>query len=280
LADGFFIVAGDIEIQASQYALISAPGVLRIHVASDGDSEYIAPHGETLRSEGPSASVVIEPASQPAAQAVFAGYNRFVDVFIHREMLKLLYAGGEHELPPVLRAFLNGDLERTAARALPLGAALLRCLDDVHGCGIEGLRRRLFLQSKAVEILCHACEALERDELLASPEASAVTARSVLKAQRLLMENFVTPPSLESLAHEVGLSRSGLCAGFRQILGQSVFDYIQDLRMQQALALLNERTVSITQIAFAVGYNHVSSFSVAVQRRFGATPSELRRRNP
>jgi AraC-like DNA-binding protein len=61
-------------------------------------------------------------------------------------------------------------------------------------------------------------------------------------------------------------------------MGQTVFDYIADLRMQHALAMLSQRTPSITQIAYAVGYNHSSSFSVAVQRRFGITPSELRRR--
>src|SRR5690606_16075316 len=88
----------------------------------------------------------------------------------------------------------------------------------------------------------------------------------------------VNPPSLEALAREVGLSRSALCTGFRQILGQSVFDHIQELRMQQALALLNERGTSITQIAYAVGYKSAASFSVAVQRHFGATPTELRRR--
>jgi AraC-like DNA-binding protein len=48
--------------------------------------------------------------------------------------------------------------------------------------------------------------------------------------------------------------------------------------MQQALELLNERDASITQIAYAVGYNRASSFTVAVQRHFGTTPSELRRR--
>lgn len=81
------------------------------------------------------------------------------------------------------------------------------------------------------------------------------------------------------LARRVGLSRSALCSGFRQILGQSVFDYVHGLRMQQALELLNERDASITQIAYAVGYNRASSFTVAVQRHFGATPSELRRRS-
>jgi AraC-like DNA-binding protein len=42
--------------------------------------------------------------------------------------------------------------------------------------------------------------------------------------------------------------------------------------------MLSERKASITQIAHEVGYSHISSFSLAVQRRFGTSPSELRRR--
>jgi AraC-like DNA-binding protein len=61
------------------------------------------------------------------------------------------------------------------------------------------------------------------------------------------------------------------------VFGQTVYEYINDLRMQRALSMLTQRNASITQIAYDVGFNHPSSFSVAVQRRFGTTPSELRR---
>jgi AraC family transcriptional activator of pyochelin receptor len=99
----------------------------------------------------------------------------------------------------------------------------------------------------------------------------------VFRAQQILKDRFVSPPSLDDLARQVGISRSGLCAGFRQILGKTVFGYIQDLRMEHALILLSETQDSMTDIAHAVGYNHLSNFTVAVQRRYGMTPSELRR---
>lgn len=155
---------------------------------------------------------------------------------------------------------------------------MLRCLEDVQTCPLDGRRRRIFLQSKALEIVCQALEAFDQSECFRSPETTKLTARCVVKAQRFLEANYVTPPSLEELAAEVELSLGALCIGFRQILGQSVFDYIQDLRMQRALALLSEGDDPITQIAYAAGYNRSSSFSVAVHRHFGTTPSKLRRR--
>ncbi len=278
LADGFLVTFGDMEVDTPQLVHMSFPDTLRIYMTSNGDFEYGSPQGNTISLDAPNIAILIQPAGAPETEARVAGRTRFACVFIHRESLKALYAGGEHELPAVLQSFLDGSLQQSVAHTLPLGTALLRCLEDVHASALEGFQRRLFLQSKAVEILCQAIEALEHSESFGSPDTTRLTARGVMKAQRLLMENFVTPPSLEDLALEVGLSRSSLCAGFRQIVGQSVFDYTQDLRMQHALVMLNERNISISQIAYAVGYNRASSFSVAVQRHFGATPSELRRR--
>jgi AraC-like DNA-binding protein len=279
LSDGLFIAFGDVELDRPRSLYLSFPDALQVYVASNGDGEYVFPDGAKLSLEAPSAAIVIQPAGESAAEATFAGCRRYMGVSIHREALKNLYAGDERELPDLLQAFLDGVLTRTVGRALPLGSTMLRCLEDVHTCQLEGRRRRLFLQSKAVEILCEAMEALEHAEGFGSVETTMLTVRSVVKAQRLLANNFVTPPSLEDLALEVGLSRSCLCAGFRQILGQSVFDYILELRMRQALTMLNGRSASISQIAHAVGYNRASSFSVAVQRHFGVTPTELRRRS-
>lgn len=278
ISDGFFIHICDITHVAPHAMSISAPNMLRVRIASDGDGEYAPVCGDRLDIKGPGAAIIIESSDQPPAEAVLAGHNHMAQVYIHRDALKNLFAGGEQELPAVIQAFMAGTLQHTVAQRLPFGPGLLRCLEDLHSCALEGLSRRLFLRSKAVEMLCLCFEALALEDGFGSSEATSVTTRGVLKAQQLLMENFVAPPSLDDLAHEVGLSRSGLCAGFRQIIGQTVFDYIADLRMQHALAMLNQRDASITQIAYAVGFNHPSSFSVAVQRRFGTTPSELRRR--
>lgn len=278
LADGFYVHFSDVTHTRLYPLAVSAPNMLRVCIASDIDVEYVAARGDQLDMTGPSAAIIIEPSGVPPAEAVFAGHARTANVYVHRSTLKRLYAQREDELPAVLRAFVAGRLHHTVAQRLPLGPGLLRCLEDLHGCDLDGHGRRLFIRSKAIEILCRAFKALAEDDGLGSPEASTPTTRGVLKAQRVLMERFVTPPSLEELAQAVGLSRSSLCAGFRQIVGQTVFDYIADLRMQHALALLNERNASITQIAYDVGYSHPSSFTLAVQRRFGTTPSELRRR--
>ena len=278
LDDGFILTAGDFYFATPNSMFGSFPDTLRIYVASHGDGESVFADGRSLSLKAPNSAIMVEPANGADSSLTTTGHTRYACVFLHRTALKALYGGREDELPAVLQAFVKGRLQEAVARAIPLTASLLRSLEDILGCELRGHRRRLWMQSKAVEIICQALEAAEIEQDWAGAETTKLAASGVLKAQRLLADNFADPPSLQDLAREVGMSRTALCTGFRQILGQSVFDYIEDLRMQQALVLLNDHTSTVTEIAHAVGYNHSSSFSVAVHRRFGATPSELRRK--
>lgn len=278
LDEGFILTAGDFYFTTPNSVFGSFPDTLRIYVASDGDGESVFADGRSLSLKAPNSAVIVEPPNGADSSLTTTGQTRYACVFLRRKALKALYGGREDELPGGIQAFAKGHLQEAMARSIRLTPGLLRCLEDILGCELRGQRRRLYMQSKAVEIVCQALEAADSEPDIASVETTKLAASGVLKARRLLADNFVTPPSLQDLAREVGMSRTALCTGFRQILGQSVFDYIEDLRMQQALVLLNDHTSTVTEIAHAVGYNHSSSFSVAIHRRFGATPSDLRRR--
>jgi AraC family transcriptional regulator, transcriptional activator of the genes for pyochelin and ferripyochelin receptors len=278
LEDGFLISFAEANLHVRRSIRMSVPDAVLIYISSSGDGEHAFPKADPLSFQAPSAAVIIEPPGCQPAEVTFVGSNRYVSVLIHRKVLARMFAGNECELPDELRSFLRGDLRQAIARPLPLNAALLRCLEDLHGCTLERHRRRLFLESRAVDIVCQAIDALAQSEGCSAPEGRKTAARGVLEVQRALEENFITPPPLDDLAHEIGMSRSGLTAAFREILGHSVYGYAHNLRMQHALAMLNERDVSISQIAYALGYGHASSFSVAVQRHFGITPTELRQR--
>lgn len=276
-ADGFFLFLLDVDIDQPCAMQMSAPDLLRVRIALEAEGEYAPIDGEALTLSGPCAALIIEPPGQLPAEVIMAGRNKTVQIYIHRDALQRLYADGEQDLPAPVQSFLAGTLQQTFTRRLSLNSGLVRCLEDMQECKLDGRSRQLFLHSTAVNILCHIFDALAHDDSFGSSDASAVTTRSVIAAQKLLADNFVVPPSLDQLAHQVGLSRTRLCTGFRQITGHSVFDYVTDLRMKRALELLKRRDASITEIAYAVGYSHPSTFSVAIQRRYGTSPRKLRR---
>lgn len=277
VSGGMLLQISDAETLWPRVVTVSSPNVMRVRISLEGSEMFSREGDPTVMTVGPTALVVLEPEGQPPAQMVFTGRQTMINLFADRDALEDLWRGREQELPGVLQAFLAGTLTQTATRRLPLKADLMRCLEDLRRCEHEGFARTLFMRSKGFEILCHIVKMLEIDESFGGADASLATSKGVLRAQQILKQRFVSPPSLDDLAKEVGVSRSGLCAGFRQIVGQSIFGYIQELRMEKARELLSETAEPITEVAYAVGYSHQSSFTIAVQRRFGMSPSELRR---
>jgi AraC-like DNA-binding protein len=84
--------------------------------------------------------------------------------------------------------------------------------------------------------------------------------------------------TLESLAREVGLSRSALAERFTQLVGQPPMQYLMNWRMQLAANQLLGGTDNIATIADRVGYESEAAFSRAFKKAVGMPPSEWRRR--
>ena len=84
--------------------------------------------------------------------------------------------------------------------------------------------------------------------------------------------------TLESLAHDVGLSRSALAERFTQFVGQPPMQYLANWRMQLAANQLLSGSDSIATIAERVGYESEAAFSRAFKKAVGVPPSEWRKR--
>jgi AraC-like DNA-binding protein len=86
--------------------------------------------------------------------------------------------------------------------------------------------------------------------------------------------------TLESLAREVGVSRSTLAERFTHMVGHPPMQYVARWRMQLATRLLAERNAKVSAIAAEVGYASEAAFSRAFRKIVGASPSAWRRRGP
>lgn len=79
------------------------------------------------------------------------------------------------------------------------------------------------------------------------------------------------------LAKEVGLSRSGFAARFAKLVGEPPLGYLTRLRMQRASLLLREGATLATASQLT-GYASEASFSHAFRQWSGVTPGAYRRR--
>ncbi len=81
--------------------------------------------------------------------------------------------------------------------------------------------------------------------------------------------------SIPDIANHQAMSESGLLRRLKRLTGLSPMQYVQELRLQEAFALLSEGHNSVQQVALKVGYNDPRNFSRAFKNRFGKLPSAI-----
>ena len=85
--------------------------------------------------------------------------------------------------------------------------------------------------------------------------------------------------TVDSLAREVGASRSVLAERFTHFVGQSPMLYLGRWRMALATRYLRRSSLNLASIAAEVGYETDAAFSRAFRREFGVPPATWRRLN-
>jgi len=85
--------------------------------------------------------------------------------------------------------------------------------------------------------------------------------------------------TLDALARQVGLSRSGLALKFKQAVGSAPLQYLTTIRIQKAIYLLSTTTDKLETVSQAVGYKDAFSFSKAFKKLTGQSPREFRQQD-
>jgi AraC-like DNA-binding protein len=100
---------------------------------------------------------------------------------------------------------------------------------------------------------------------------------AVSRALALMHANMAHAWSVDELAREAGLSRSGLAERFTRVIGVAPMHYLADWRLQVAGQRLRESSDPLVRIAEQVGYESEAAFSRAFKKKFGAAPATWRR---
>jgi AraC-like DNA-binding protein len=85
--------------------------------------------------------------------------------------------------------------------------------------------------------------------------------------------------SVETLAEELAISRSGLQKKIQSLIGETPGDLIRRIRLNKAAELIRQKFGNLSEVALEVGYNNPAHFSEAFKRQFGATPSQFQQKN-
>jgi len=174
-------------------------------------------------------------------------------------------------LHPVVRAAVEGcPCEHVTGATVRLTAQQMQTIATLRQPPVYAAAQPLWYQCKALELAV---------TFLVKPEEELFCSRQQRVAQErveqvifLLKQDLAAPPSLEELGKKIGCSHFYLSRIFSSQTGQTITQYLRQLRMERAAELLKSREYNVTETALEVGYSSLSHFSAAFQETFNCCP--------
>ena len=106
---------------------------------------------------------------------------------------------------------------------------------------------------------------------------SALNDTRISKALKLIQDSPQNHWTLESLASEIGMSRSVFFNQFKKLVHETPLSYLTNWRIRQAQKLLMMDNSNISEIAANVGYQSEAAFNRIFKSKTGQTPAVYRR---
>ena len=176
---------------------------------------------------------------------------------------------------------LPEDFWEAAAAVLNPGVlefpAITAICEQIRNCRLTGTNLEMFIQGKGLEAFALTLEYIYKNKKREIVHLTAQDRKGLESVTKILEDNILSPPSIKNLALQLGMNQKKMMAGFKQINGVTIYGYLKRIRMQLASQLLQENSLSISEIAQAVGYHGDGHFQQAFREVYGVPPSKLRK---
>lgn len=185
-----------------------------------------------------------------------------------------LMAGGSSRLTFQSFSHSQGFDIRCMELSLPeklLLSALLRELE-----AFTQTQNRLLLECHCLELLSvNLCRLNGREHC---QNAHSYKRETMERAREVLLTRLENPPTLTELSRIVGTNECTLKRDFKETFGCTVYNFVQENRLEKAYQLITGCGYNVSDSAFAVGYSNLSHFSKVFKIRFGISPGKIARK--
>ena len=142
---------------------------------------------------------------------------------------------------------------------------ICRTTPDAYPLAIKG---QLYLMFFTLFSKCTLKEKRQKDSKSLEKMKSIIT---------YIEQNYMDKITIDDIAKELGLSQSHFMKFFKNTMGTTFTNYLNDYRLTLASRLLASSDSSILDIAAEAGFENLSYFNRLFKKRFGVTPREYRK---
>lgn len=138
-------------------------------------------------------------------------------------------------------------------------------------------RLSLKMYADFLQYLCPVIEGLQNPDAQHFPRHIRTLGTPAIRlAMDYIGANYLSNPSVGQLASLVNLSEKRFISNFKNTVGLSPGQYINQLRMRKAVELIRNTDKKMSEIAGILGYADQYTFSKAFKRAFGESPMVFR----
>lgn len=162
------------------------------------------------------------------------------------------------------------------SRNYPINAQMFLVIHEILRCDRAGEFKKMFLESKVIELLLLQLEQIAEFDQRPLSKLTRRDIEKMYEVRELLLKNINHCHSLQTLAAAVGTNEFTLKKGFKEVFGKTVFQYLNELKMDHAKERLIKEDLLVGEVSAIVGYKNPQHFSTAFKKRYGITPMELK----
>lgn len=154
------------------------------------------------------------------------------------------------------------------------GSELLKIINAMLKCELEGLEQELFLHAQMFLFFSCLSHDLSTDQTIFRRDKQNYYVRA---AEEFIREHYAENITVQDIADAAEISRSYLTTLFQTILHTSPSEYLSDFRLTRAHELLGITNDPVSKIAESCGYQNPLVFTRAFKKKLTMTPSQYRK---
>ncbi len=139
-----------------------------------------------------------------------------------------------------------------------------------------------YTPSKFSDTIIKNCLCILLSNIFRTTELVSIEKRNINALQSVLIycgEHYTEDITLEKIAENTHMSKYYISHLFSKEIGMSFTEYISTLRIRDAESMLKKGDLSITEVAFSVGFNSLRSFNRHFFAQTGKTPRQVKRQD-
>lgn len=231
------------------------------------------PAGEMSSSESDSIAYLF---SAPCNESEEFTNNINVDrkgicIYFDRDQIEPSLGMNFENFPKSLINFYESSQHRTMFLPFSLPHSASVVAKDLLCAPAEGPLRYRQISTAANYLLLQMLQALSAIDDVVDPYEERLE-----RARQLLMDDFQSSYTLDSLARQVGVGKTTFVSEFKARYGVTATELRREARLREALRLVRQTNKPLALIADETGFSSQNNFSTAFKDRFHITPRQAR----